>query len=461
MQTIPKQRLRRVLAVLAPVAVGAAIAALLLATRPEPASGPAPGIARSVAVIEAPEVRWRPRATGYGQARPARTWRAVAQVSGRIVERHADLESGAILAAGTPLFRIERTDYELAVAEAEAAIAARRAELEDLATRRDNLERSLAIEQRRLEVARRELARQQRLLEQGSVSRAEVDREQRAFLQQQQAVQEIDNSLAALPAERRRLEAQLERDRARLEQARRDLPRTVIEAPFDLRVSAVEAETGQYVRTGETLMRGDDVGATEVEAEVPIEQFRAILSPGVRPAGDGPARLDELLPRMGLTARVRLRGTGDGAPAARWEARVDRISDAIDARTRTVGVVAVVDDPYGRARPPEKPPLVKGMYTEVRLCAPARGPAVVLPRSALHEGRVYVADADDRLTIRQPTIRFRHGDFAVVADGVRAGERVVVSDPVPAIAGMKLAPVGDPALRDALVAAAAGAGDCP
>ena len=462
MQQPSKRRIGRTLGVLLPLAIGIAVAALLVAGRTPPGRGEEAEIVRTVAVIEAPEVRWRPRATGFGEARPAQTWRAVTEVSGRIVERNAELESGAILPAGTLLFRIDRTDHVLAVREAEASIAARRAQLEELQTRRANLERSLEIERRRLAVAERELARQQRLAQQGTVSEAELDQQERATLQQRQAVQELQNSLAQIPAERNRLEAELARDTARLDQARRNLPRTKITAPFDLRVSRVAAETGQFVRTGEVLMEGDGIDASEVEAEIPVQQFRGILSPIARPDGDAVPRLDELLSRMNLSAEIRLRASGDtGAPVGRWDARVDRISDAIDARTRTVGVVAVVDQPYRNARPPEQPPLVKGMYVEVRLCAPARPAAVVVPRAALHEGRVYLAGEDGRLAVREPVTGFRHGGFVVIEHGIAPGERVLVSDPVPAIAGMKLAPRPDPAAREALVAEARGALDCP
>lgn len=454
------RRLAAALAVVLPLLAGVLIAAWLVAGRAPPGRVADAEEARAVAVIAAPEVRWRPRAAGFGEARPAQTWRAVAEVSGRIVERHPGLESGKILARGTTLFRIDRTDYALAADQAEASIAARQAQLDELEQRRQNLERSLEIERRRLAVAERELQRQERLLQQGTVSQAELDRQQREYLQQQQAVQELDNTLAQIAPERRRLEAELRRDRSRLQQAEHDLTRTMVAAPFDLRVSGVDAEVGQYVRAGETVMQGDGVGATEVEAQVPVAQFRSILTPGLRPAGGSPARLDELLAAMDLSAEVRLRASGGSEPMARWPARVDRIGDAIDARTRTVGVVAVVDRPYEKARPPEKPPLVKGMYVEVRFCAPARPAAVVLPRSALHEGRVYVVDDDARLAIREPAVRFRHRDFVVLDGGIGPGERVVVSDPVPAIAGMKLAPHDEPRLRTALVEQAEGTRDC-
>lgn len=450
----------RVLAVLLPLLAGVLLAAWMIAGRAPPGRAADAGEARAVAVIAAPEVRWRPRATGFGEARPGQTWRAVAEVSGRIVARHPELETGKIVAGGTSLFWIDRTDYVLAVDEAEASIAAREAQLADLEQRRENLGRSLEIERRRLAVAERELERQERLQRQGTVSQAELDRQRREFLQQRQAVQEIENTLAQIAPERRRLEAELSRERARLHQARRDLPRTEATAPFDLRVSSVDAEVGQYVRAGETVMQGDGIAATEVEAQVPVAQFRGILTPGLREAAGAPAELDELLAAMELSAEIRLRGAGGDAPQARWSARVDRVGAAIDARTRTVGVVAVVERPYEKARPPERPPLVKGMYVEVRFCAPPRAAAVVLPRAALHEGRVYVVDDDDRLAVRAPALRFRHGGFVVVDDGVRAGERVVVSDPVPAIAGMRLAPHDDPEARAALVEEALGAGDC-
>lgn len=452
--------LRRTLAVALPVLAALALAAWLVAGRSPPQRDVGHESVRAVAAIRAPEVAWVPRAIGYGIARPARTWRAVAEVPGRVVHRHRDLQAGVILSAGTTLFQIERTDYELAVAEAEAAMAARKSRLADLDAREASLRHSLEIEERRLEVTRRELQRQERLLKQESVSRAEVDRQRGEHLQQQRAVQELENSLAQIPAERQRLQAELERERARLQKAQRDLPRTTISAPFDLRVSKVSAEVDQYVRTGETLMEGDDVSATEVEAQVPVDRFRAILEPVPAEGPGSPARVQERLAAMGLSAQVRLRASGARGTTVRWPARVDRVGDAIDARARTVGVVAVVDRPYEKAEPPQRPPLVKGMYVEVAFCAPPRPRAVVVPRTAIHQGGVYVVAQDDRLVIRDVEIRYRHGGFAVIDSGVEPGERVLVSDPVPAIEGMRLAPQTDKPALDDLVAEAKGAGAC-
>lgn len=443
---------------LAPVALGAGLALWLIGNRDEPDRSGGEEPAEAVRVIVAPKVAYVPRAIGYGDARPVRTWRAVAEVSGEIVETHPEVQSGTILPAGTVLFRIDRTDYELAVAETEATVGAKQAQIAELVERTATTQRSLEIERRRLQVAEAELERQRTLLDRGTVPQAAVDRQERDYLQQRRAVQDLENTLALLPAERRRLEAELERERTRLRQAERNLARTTLAAPFDLRVAEVEAEAGQVVRAGEVLMHGDAVAATEVEAEVPLDRFRALLDPDRRPDVASVGRLRELLPAMGLTAEVRLRTAGE---PVRWSARVERISEAIDVKTRTVGAVVVVDRPYETARPPEQPPLVKGMYVEVRLCAPARPPAVVVPREAVHQSRVYVAGGNDRLQVREVDVGHRQSGFVVIDKGVAAGERVVVSDLVPAIDGMRLAPQPDESATRRLRAEARGEGDCP
>ena len=455
---MPRRPALRLLALLLPLAAGVALAAWLIAQRGGPDRVTAQEQPVPVTVIPVPEISYVPRAIGYGEARPARVWSAVPEVGGEIVATHRNLQSGALIREGAELFRIDPTGPELAIREAGAAVAAGKAALAELSARQESTEQLLEIERERLALAEAELERQKTLLDRGTVSEATVDRQEREFLQQRLAVQDLENSLVRLPAERRRLEAELERERAKLARARRDLAHTVVTAPFDLRVAGTPAETGQVVQVGETLMQGDSIAATEVEAEVPIEQFRALIDPDLDLDLGSVGRVDEAIKALGLQAEVRLRGAGT---TASWPARVDRMSETIDPRTRTVGVVVVVDEPYARARPPEKPPLVKGMYVEVRLCGPARDPAVVVPRSALHEGRAYLADDGDRLEIREVAVATHQEGVAVLAGGVEAGERLVLTDLVPAIEGMTLAPRPDEAAGKALTREARGAGVCP
>jgi multidrug efflux pump subunit AcrA (membrane-fusion protein) len=47
-----------------------------------------------------------------------------------------------------------------------------------------------------------------------------------------------------------------------------------------------------------------------------------------------------------------------GLPGAVWEARVLRISEAIDATRQTLGIVVGVDNPYQKIIPGVRPPLL-------------------------------------------------------------------------------------------------------
>ena len=57
---------------------------------------------------------------GYGRAQSKESWQAVAEVSGRVIYRHPDLEKGKILPAGTVVLKIDPVDYQLKLAQAKS-----------------------------------------------------------------------------------------------------------------------------------------------------------------------------------------------------------------------------------------------------------------------------------------------------------------------------------------------------
>ena len=447
------RRAGRLVRLLVPVALGAAVIWYAVQIREEPERLPPEERTTPVRVVTAPAVDVVPRALGYGSVNPGRIWEAVGEVSGTVVYRHPELEKGAILAAGTELLRIDPTDYRLAVAQIEANIRSTEAQLAVLDVRAANTRRSLAIEERSIDLARKELERKQSLVRQGTISQAAVDQEERAALGGEQAVQNLRNSMNLLPAERSVLEATLDHLRAQLETARRNLARTTIVAPFHCRIAQVNVEQAQFAAQGKVLVVADSLDVAEVTAQVPIGTLLTLLPSDLDlPAVPG-APMPRLREVIGLEAIVRLRTRrGD----TEWPARFSRISDTVDRRTRTVGVIVAVDDPYRQSIPRQRPPLVKNMYVEVEIRGRPRPGAVVVPRGALYGSEVRVAGPDDRLRVREVEVDFAQTNFVVVASGIRAGERVVVSDLPFAADGMRLAPVEDEAALAALVAEAVG-----
>jgi hypothetical protein len=81
---------------------------------------------------------------------------------------------------------------------------------------------------------------------------------------------------------------------------------------------------------------------------------------------------------------------------------------------------------------------------------------IVVPRSALRGGKAFVVGGGNRLEIRAVEVRYRLGDIAVIASGLKAGERIVVSDLIPAIDGMLIDPAPDKDAETRLIKEAAG-----
>ncbi|MDZ7735163.1 MAG: hypothetical protein U5P41_02705 [Gammaproteobacteria bacterium] len=95
------------LQILAGLALGILLAVMFLANRQAPTHGEAYTGVPAVSVIEAQPLAFRIEARGHGVARPAESWQAIANVPGRVVERHPQLESGALLQKGTRLLALD------------------------------------------------------------------------------------------------------------------------------------------------------------------------------------------------------------------------------------------------------------------------------------------------------------------------------------------------------------------
>lgn len=432
-----------------PIAAALAVSGYLVMHRPGPDKKIQEEAVRNLRVIEAPLVDLVPSATGYGVAEPGQVWEAVAEVKGTVVALHPRLDSGEMIEAGSVLAEIDPTEYKLAIARLKAGIEETRAKISELNEEEENTERLLAIEKRSLELARKSLERKRGLLKQGAISSDEVDREERNFLQQQQKVRQLENTFSLIPAQRKTLNAALDVNQANLEQARIDLTKTTIKAPFACRLSDVKLETGQFVGTSQSLFKAHGTGTTEVEARFRAEQLRNLLGEKARSRfqpGIGDKTFKQLFRDVGAVVSLQ-----NGDWSADWDARIDRIRETMDAKTREMRVVAVVDRPYEKARPGVRPPLTAGMFCEMTLKGPVQPGRVVLPRSALHEGTVFTVDQQQRLRKKKVSVDFSQSDFIVIKSGLSGGEKVVVSDPSPAIAGMKVSATADEDLRERIL----------
>jgi len=277
--------------------------------------------------------------------------------------------------------------------------------------------------------------------------------EERKLLEREQSAQSLRNTLNLVPAEKQRLLAQLTAAHIRIKNARRDLERSTITLPFDARIAQVNVEKSQFAKSGQTLAIADSIGVSEVAAQLPVEKMLQLLEPG-RFAGITPGHvMAKIENTLGLTPIIRLKS---GNLVNTWKGRVVRVADRLDPKTRTIGVIVAIDKPYELATGDLRPPLAKNMYVEVELRGRSRSGQIVVPLAALRDGKAFVVTRDNRLEIRIVAPHLIFGGFAVIKSGLRAGERIVISDLIPAIDGMLLDPTRDEGVEARLIREAAG-----
>ena len=435
--TYKPHRRKHILWVIPPIIIGILFMMFMVRGKQPPTKTETGEPTRAVRIITVPKVDLVPQSVGYGAVQPAQLWTAVAQVSGRIIEVHPRLRNGEIIAKGKLLFRIDPVDYELALAQAKA-------ELAELDVQEQNSRSLVAIEERNLILAGNDLKRIQKLVGNNTASQSDADSSERSMLSTRTSLQNLNNTLALIPTKRKVLET-------KVAQAQRDLENSSVSAPFNMRVANLKIEADQFVTKGQNMFEGDGIDRIEVVAQFAMSSLRNLFI-------GRPDRVEtvETINRnlSQLTGFKPLIQLDLGNHIAEWDAEFVRFSDNVDAETRTMGIVVAVDNPISKIKPGYRPPLFKGMFVEVVLRGHTQQQRVVVPRTAVRGGKIYLLDADKRLRIQNADILFNQGDLSVVKDDQLAGKQIVISDLVPAVDGMLLQPQVDVDAEKKLNAAA-------
>lgn len=377
--------IRQQVIVLALILVGASAgAALLYLNRPEPEQAVVEQkpLLVDVAEVDKQTITVAVRSQGTVSARTRTT--LVSEVSGNVVEVSPQFEAGNFFDKGEVLLQIDQRDYRTALKRAEAAVASARS--------------ALALEKGRAEVAYRDWLKFSR----------DVNRTAEA------------EALAQRKPQLAEAQAQLDSALADLAQARDNLDRTTIRAPYAGMIEEKKVGIGQYVNSGTQLGTLFSVDTAEVRLPIPDNRIGYLnLTDGETPA------------RVTLTADM-------GDNTHQWEARLVRTEGVFDKSTRVLFAVAEVEDPYGLEKPRDMP-LRVGTFVRARIEGRTFDDLVVLPRHVLRTGnRVWVVDSEERLINRQVKLLRTEGELAYVYEGLAEGERVCLSTVPNAVAGTRI-----------------------
>ncbi len=324
-------------------------------------------------------------------------------ITGRVAA--VQVREGDAVRQGQVLLQLETDELHTALAQAQASARQAQARLAGLrasgrATAQAQLEQASAT----LRAAERELARTQRLIEQGFISVARLDEARRAVevaRAQQAGARAQVQALGDGGAELAQAAAQLAQAQAAVEAGQARLAQATLRAPTDGRVLLRQVEPGQIVQPGAALLGLALAGPTELVAQVD-ERF-----------------LDQLQP--GQPASV----VADAFPGQPFAARVRSIAPAVDAQRGSVEL---------KLAPEQAPPAFvrEDMTLSVEVLTGARPAALVLPLGALRDGsEAWVLAADGRVQARPLRLGLRTLEAAEVLEGLAEGEQVLVGAGAP------------------------------
>ena len=207
-----------------------------------------------------------------------------ADVAGTIIA--VNVKENQAVKAGDVLFRIDPVPYQIALDQANAALAGARQSVSQLRVAYTTAETKLAADQQTLVIQQRNQARNDDLATKGVATAAAVDQGLLALQQAQSAVdqdqQAVKGALAALggnvdvktddvPAVMQALAAQ--------QAAQRNLAKTTVKAPADGIISQVDSlNVGQFIGMGSTIVSLVESGDTWVAAnfkETQLERMKA------------------------------------------------------------------------------------------------------------------------------------------------------------------------------------------
>jgi RND family efflux transporter MFP subunit len=313
------------------------------------------------------------------------------KVPGRLQTITVDL--GSVVRKGQSVAQLEQQDYKLRVQQAEAALAQSRARLglsPDGADDRVAAEQTGTVRQAKavLEEAKLKHDRAAKLVEQGVVSRAELDTADSdykvALSRYQDSLEEIRNRQGLL-AQRR----------SELSLAKQQLADTIVYAPMDSVVQEKKASVGEYLAAGAPVVDLVRINPLRLRAEVPEREAHNI--------------------RNGQSVRV----TVEGDPTS-YLGYIKRLSPTISEQNRVLVVEADVPN-NGSLRP--------GAFVKAEIVTNQTNTAVTIPSNALvtFAGIDKVIVVENGKAVEKAVTTGRRGpDWVEIKAGVNVGDTVVL-----------------------------------
>ena len=323
--------------------------------------------------------------TAMGTVIPDREIVLKPRVSGEIVEIHPEFTEGGIFKKGMKVLQIDPKDYELNLEQKQSAVT--------------HAEYALKLELGHQEVAKREWE----------------------LLNGNNPAQDMEKELALRKPHLDKARADLAAAQADFKKAMLDFKRTHIMAPFNAMVRSKTVDLGSQVTPQEPLAELVGTDSYRIQTSIPVDRLEWIQIPGK--AGDS-----------GSTARI-IYDQGHECSGT-----VTRLMGDLSTQGRMARILVEVTDPLGlKASSQRGPPLLIGEYVRVEIQGRKLDGVFKLPRTALRDNSsVWIAGENQTLKIRKVRPIWRDANVVLLKEGLKTGERLIVSDLPGAVEGMSV-----------------------
>ncbi len=323
----------------------------------------------------------------YGRVAARTKTSLSAQVSGKVVSINPGFNSGAFFKKGDVLLTIEQGDFQADVDIARASVMQARQQLDTEQAESIQAEKNWRISGNK-----------------GAPS-----------------------DLVLRKPQLKAAEATLLAAEAQLKKAMLNLERTVITAPFDGRVLDRQVSLGQIVSANTVVA---DIFATDIaEVRLPVQNTDLPFLDFPEQRIDQEPVLSELPPVV-LTSGINAKD--------QWLGHVVRTEGRIDDDSRQLHVVAEVVQPFSVAEPAiDKGDRAKnisassameiGQYVTATITGKTLKNALVIPASAISQGRFVYLVENNVLQRKVVTIAWQAADYALISDGLHSGDQLVLT----------------------------------
>lgn len=319
---------------------------------------------------------YKPTIQVMGTVRPSQEISLSPRVSGEVMALGESFSPGSYVEKGDMLVQIDSADYQNTLQQRQSELRQARADLD-------------------IEMGRQDVAQQEYQLFADTLTQE-------------------NKSLVLREPQLESARSSLESAQAGVDQAKLNLQRTTIKAPFNAQILSREVNVGSQVSEGDELAQLVGIDIYWVEATVPLSKLQWMTIPQ---SGS----------EQGSPARVRNRTAWP--PDTYRKGSVYRMIGSLEDQTRLARVLVEVPDPHGYlSDDPSLPRLMLGSFVQVDIEANELSDVIRLNRDYVRDDENVWVMEEQELQISEVEVLFRDKDYAYIQNGLSDGDQVVTTN---------------------------------